>query len=530
LPEDHAALHAWLGERLTAATPALAELLGASPHLELLRLHAPGVPMDAENSAAPGGPRPFGPDDLEIRLGVPGGGAAHLVLTADLVGALLGALGVGSDDEPPADEAPASDFNAGPGSSGGLGLEPDHGLDHDLDHDNGPWIPAPVSSWEAGLLAGVVAAALADLAPEGVTIESVDRAAPPSTPRFAAHPNHDAPALPVALRCATRWAVGPHGGWLHAALDDEAAHRLRRAARATPPPVAEARARRVPLRARFLAARATLAAAEVAALEPGDVLAFFEKPPASAGTVRGWLAIGAWQHPARLQRTADGRRLILETEPVLEPELETQTEPKPKPKPKPKPDSDSEPESGFGEDVSAESETTPEPGEEIAADPDFEPDPPDPPDPPNPATAFEVAAVAEPGLSTTAVGMPAAFDPAAPRRSPPSQSAHSPRPHSLRPEESAMPEDSPGPGSARAALSPEATARLAELPVTLTVSLGELTLSAADVARLAPGAVIELDRPVGEPVEIRAGERPLARGELVDVDGALGVRIVELTR
>jgi type III secretion system YscQ/HrcQ family protein len=81
---------------------------------------------------------------------------------------------------------------------------------------------------------------------------------------------------------------------------------------------------------------------------------------------------------------------------------------------------------------------------------------------------------------------------------------------------------------APATLGQEATERLAELPVTLTVSLGELTLSAADVARLAPGAVIELDRPVGEPVEVRAGERTLAHGELVDVDGALGVRITEL--
>jgi type III secretion protein Q len=81
-------------------------------------------------------------------------------------------------------------------------------------------------------------------------------------------------------------------------------------------------------------------------------------------------------------------------------------------------------------------------------------------------------------------------------------------------------------------LSPASTAPgadvLEHLPVTLSVTLGTVTLSAADVTRLAPGAVIELATPLAGPVEVHAGARAIATGELVEVDGALGVRLLQL--
>ncbi len=70
---------------------------------------------------------------------------------------------------------------------------------------------------------------------------------------------------------------------------------------------------------------------------------------------------------------------------------------------------------------------------------------------------------------------------------------------------------------------------LDRLPVTLTAILGRVELTAGAVARLAPGAVISLDQPVGDTIQLRAGSRSIGKGELVEVDGSLGVRLTEIT-
>lgn len=68
-----------------------------------------------------------------------------------------------------------------------------------------------------------------------------------------------------------------------------------------------------------------------------------------------------------------------------------------------------------------------------------------------------------------------------------------------------------------------------DAPVVVRVELGAVTLSARKWAELAPGDVIETGRRIGEPVVLRIAGRELARGELVNVEGELGVRIRELT-
>lgn len=68
----------------------------------------------------------------------------------------------------------------------------------------------------------------------------------------------------------------------------------------------------------------------------------------------------------------------------------------------------------------------------------------------------------------------------------------------------------------------------AHLP--LTVELGTTRLSLSRLAALAVGEVVTLGRPLGGPYEIRAAGRLIGHGELVDVDGELGVRIVSLTQ
>jgi flagellar motor switch/type III secretory pathway protein FliN len=62
----------------------------------------------------------------------------------------------------------------------------------------------------------------------------------------------------------------------------------------------------------------------------------------------------------------------------------------------------------------------------------------------------------------------------------------------------------------------------------LTVQLGTANLPLRRVAELAVGEVIPLGRPLAGPYEVRAAGRLLGQGELVDVDGELGVRIVSL--
>ena len=72
------------------------------------------------------------------------------------------------------------------------------------------------------------------------------------------------------------------------------------------------------------------------------------------------------------------------------------------------------------------------------------------------------------------------------------------------------------------------TERNAQLPVTLEVELARVDVSLAEIARLEPGAALPLALDRRGLVTLRVGERAIARGELVDVDGAVGVRILSL--
>ena len=64
--------------------------------------------------------------------------------------------------------------------------------------------------------------------------------------------------------------------------------------------------------------------------------------------------------------------------------------------------------------------------------------------------------------------------------------------------------------------------------VELTVALGTTQLSLRQLGELAVGQIVQLGRPLAGPFELRAAGRIVGRGELVDVDGELAVRIVSL--
>ena len=71
---------------------------------------------------------------------------------------------------------------------------------------------------------------------------------------------------------------------------------------------------------------------------------------------------------------------------------------------------------------------------------------------------------------------------------------------------------------------------LGELPVVVRVEIGMASMRARDWASLRPGDVIALGSRIGEPVTLRVGGVEVARGELVDVEGEAGVRILSCGR
>ena len=69
---------------------------------------------------------------------------------------------------------------------------------------------------------------------------------------------------------------------------------------------------------------------------------------------------------------------------------------------------------------------------------------------------------------------------------------------------------------------------IADIPVRVTVELGKTRKSVSEILALTNGAVIELDKMAGEPVDILVNGKPIARGEVVVIDENFGVRITDI--
>jgi flagellar motor switch protein FliN/FliY len=85
-------------------------------------------------------------------------------------------------------------------------------------------------------------------------------------------------------------------------------------------------------------------------------------------------------------------------------------------------------------------------------------------------------------------------------------------------------------GAASASLAPNIDT-IMRIPVTVRVVLGSATLPVANLVKLARGAIIPLDRKVGEPVDVVVNGRTVARGEVVVVDEAtsrFGIKLTEV--
>jgi flagellar motor switch/type III secretory pathway protein FliN len=88
----------------------------------------------------------------------------------------------------------------------------------------------------------------------------------------------------------------------------------------------------------------------------------------------------------------------------------------------------------------------------------------------------------------------------------------------------------PGAVEARVATGyvPRDMAHVASACLEVTVQLGTIQLSLRELGELAIGEILPLGRPLSGPYEIYAAGRVVGQGELVDIDGELGVRIVSL--
>lgn len=69
-----------------------------------------------------------------------------------------------------------------------------------------------------------------------------------------------------------------------------------------------------------------------------------------------------------------------------------------------------------------------------------------------------------------------------------------------------------------------------DIPVQVSAVLGKATMQVNQLLKLGRGAVVELDRKVGEAIDIYVNNRLVARGEVVVVEDKLGVTMTEIIK
>jgi flagellar motor switch protein FliN len=69
-----------------------------------------------------------------------------------------------------------------------------------------------------------------------------------------------------------------------------------------------------------------------------------------------------------------------------------------------------------------------------------------------------------------------------------------------------------------------------DVPVQVSAVLGRSKMDVGELLKLGPGTVLELDRRVGESIDIYVNNRLVARGEVVLVEDKLGVTMTEIIK
>jgi flagellar motor switch protein FliN len=80
-------------------------------------------------------------------------------------------------------------------------------------------------------------------------------------------------------------------------------------------------------------------------------------------------------------------------------------------------------------------------------------------------------------------------------------------------------------GVATVTAGPTSFDALLDVSMPVVIEIGRTSMTVNEVLQLGAGAVVQLDRMVGEPVDVYVGDRRLAQGEVVVVGEHFGVRI-----
>jgi flagellar motor switch protein FliN/FliY len=69
-----------------------------------------------------------------------------------------------------------------------------------------------------------------------------------------------------------------------------------------------------------------------------------------------------------------------------------------------------------------------------------------------------------------------------------------------------------------------------DIPVEISVVLGKTTMQISQLLKLGRGAVIELDRNIGEAIDIYVNNRLVAKGEVIIVENRIGITLTEIIK
>ena len=69
---------------------------------------------------------------------------------------------------------------------------------------------------------------------------------------------------------------------------------------------------------------------------------------------------------------------------------------------------------------------------------------------------------------------------------------------------------------------------LLDIPLEVSVEIGRTKMVIRDLVQLGPGSIIELDKLIGEPVDLLVNDNLIARGEVVVFDENFGIRITDI--
>jgi flagellar motor switch protein FliN/FliY len=67
-----------------------------------------------------------------------------------------------------------------------------------------------------------------------------------------------------------------------------------------------------------------------------------------------------------------------------------------------------------------------------------------------------------------------------------------------------------------------------DIPIALSVEVGRKKIPIRTMLNMSQGAIIELDKPASELLELKVNNKVVAKGEIVIINGKFGIRIIEI--